>query len=98
MIATEDRLAQALESGLENLEFMLDAASIDVEVQSSPNANQCITVFADGERLAYVTAELSWDGEPLVFVDVYSIDADGMELWMRGGLSIDEAATYIANA
>lgn len=98
MTTAEDRLAQALESAVENLEFMLDAASVDFDVQGSPNANQYIIVFAEGERLAYVTAEPSWDGEPLVLVDTYSVDANGMELWMRGGLSIDEAVTYIANA
>lgn len=98
MTTTEDRLMQALESAVENLEFALDAASIDFDVQDSPNTNQYIIVFAEGERLAYVTAELSWDGAPAVFVDIYSADADGAEHWVCGDLSADEAITYITNA
>lgn len=98
MINTEDRLTQALESAVDNLEFSLDAASIDFDVQDSPNTNQYIIVFAEGSRLAYVTAELSWDDEPLVFVDIYSVDAYGAEDWVCGDLSVDSAVSYIVNA
>ena len=98
MIDIEDRLAVALESAVEGLEFTLDAASIDFEVMTSPNTNQYIIVYAEGERHAYVTADLSWDGEPMVFVDIYSVDADGAEHWVHGDLTIDAAIPYIINA
>ena len=98
MTTSEERLAQALESEMENLEFVLDAASIDFDVMTSPNTNQYIIAFAEGERLAYVTAELSWDGTPMVFVDIYSVDADGEESWVHGDLSVSDAVTHIVNA
>lgn len=98
MATTEDRLAQALKSAIEDLEFMLDAASIDFDTHDSPNTNQYIIAFAEGERLAYVTAELSWDGVPAAFVDIYSVDAYGEENWVHGDLSVSEALTYIVNA
>nr|DAV28651.1 MAG TPA: hypothetical protein [Caudoviricetes sp.] len=98
MIDIEDRLAVALESAVEGLEFTLDAASIVFEVTASSNTNQYIIVFADGDRHAYVTADLSWDGEPMVFVDIYSVDADGAEHWVHGNLTVDAAAPYIINA
>lgn len=98
MATTEDRLADALETAVEDLEFRLDAAGADFEVTSSPNTNQYIVVYADGARRAYVTAELSWDGNPMVFVDIYSVDADGEESWVHGDLSVSEALTHIINA
>lgn len=48
MIAAEDRLASALESAVEDLEFSLDAASLEFEVMASPNTNQYI--IADGDE------------------------------------------------
>lgn len=98
MITADDRLAYALDSAMDNLEFALDAASIDFEVIASPNTRQHIVSFAEGERLAYVTAELSWDDKPIVFVDIYSVDADGGEHWVCGDMSIDAAILYIADA
>lgn len=98
MIATEDRLADTLETAVEDLEFRLDAAGVGFEVTASPNTNQYIVVFADGECHAYVTAELSWDGMPMAFVDIYSVDADGEESWVHGDLSVSDAITYIVNA
>ena len=98
MATTEDRLADALETAVEDLEFRLDAAGADFEVATSPNANQYIVTYADGARRAYVTAELSWDGNPMVFVDIYSVDADGEESWVCGDLSVSDAITRIVNA
>lgn len=98
MIATEDRLADTLETAVEDLEFRLEAAGMDFEVTTSPNTNQYIVVFADGARHAYVTAELSWDGTPMVFVDIYSVDAGGEENWVHGDLSVSDATPYIINA
>lgn len=98
MIATEDRLTDMLETAVEDLEFRLDEAGVDFEVTTSPNTNQYIVIFADGARRAYVTAELSWDDTPMVFVDIYSVDADGEESWVHGDLSVSEALTYIVNA
>lgn len=98
MIATEDRLVATLESAVEDLEFRLDEAGVDFEVTTSPNMNQYIVVYADGERRAYVTAELSWDDTPMVFVDIYSVDAGGEESWVRGDLSVSDTITHIVNA
>ena len=98
MIATEDRLADTLETAVEYLEFRLDAAGMDFEVTTSPNTNQYIVVFADGARHAYVTAELSWDDTPMAFVDIYSVNADGEESWVHGDLSVSDAITHIVNA
>ena len=98
MATTDDRIAQALESAMEDLEFMLDAASIDFDILDSPNINQYIIAFAEEERPAYVTAELSWDGEPAIFVDIYRVDDDGGEFWVCGDMSVDAAITYITNA
>lgn len=98
MATTEDRLSDALETAVEDLEFRLDAAGADFEVTSSPNTNQYIVVYADGARHAYVTAELSWDGNPMAFVDIYSVNADGEESWVHGDLSVSEALTHIINA
>jgi len=98
MATNKDRLSYALDSAMDNLEFVLDAASIDFEVTTSPNTNQYIVSFAEGERLAYVTAELSWDGEPAIFVDIYRVDDDGGEHWVCGDMSIDAATLYIADA
>lgn len=98
MIAAEDRLAYALDSAMDNLEFALDAASIDFEVITSPNTSQYIVSFAEGEQLAYVTAEFSWDGEAMIFVDIYRVGDDGGESWVCGDMSIDAAILYIADA
>nr|DAP04961.1 MAG TPA: hypothetical protein [Caudoviricetes sp.] len=98
MIATEDRLADTLETAVEDLEFRLDAAGVDFEVTTSPNTNQYIVIFADGALHAYVTAESSWDDTPMVFVDIYSVNADGEESWVHGDLSVSDAIPYIVNA
>lgn len=98
MIATEDRLADALETAVEDLEFRLEAAGVDFEVTTSPNTNQYIVIFADGARHAYVTAELSWDDTPMAFVDIYSVNADGEESWVHGELSVSDAITHIVNS
>lgn len=98
MIATKDRLTDTLETAVEDLEFRLDAAGVDFEVTTSPNTNQYIVIFADGARHAYVTAELSWDDTPMVFVDIYSVDADGEESWVHGDLSVSDAITRIVSA
>nr|DAG04423.1 MAG TPA: hypothetical protein [Siphoviridae sp. ctyg07] len=95
MIATEDRLADTLETAVEDLEFRLDMAGVDFEVTTSPNTNQYIIILANGKRHAYVTAELSWDGNPVVFVDIYSVGADGEECWVHGDMEIDDAVPYI---
>lgn len=98
MIATEDRLDNTLETAVEDLEFRLDAAGVDFEVATSPNTNQYIVTYADGARRAYVTAELSRDDTPMVFMDIYSVNADGEESWMCGDLSVSDAIARIVNA
>lgn len=98
MATNEDLLADRLEEAIEDLEFMLDAESIDFDITTSPNTNQYIIVLADGARHAYVTAELSWDDTPMVFVDIYSVDPDGEESWVHGDLSVSDAIPYIVNA
>lgn len=98
MIATEDRLAHALETAVDDIEFSLDAASVDFETMTSPNTNQYIIVYAEGERHAYVTAEMGAYSVPMVFVDIYSVNADGEERWARGDMTVAEAIPYIINA
>lgn len=96
MAITEDILTHTLEAAAEYLEFHLDAASLDFKIADSPNANQRMIVFAEGERIAYVTAEYSWDDLPVVFVDIYRVDNQGAEHWVRGDMDPGEAAPYIA--
>lgn len=98
MINAEGRLALALEDAIEGFDFSLDAASVDFEVETSPNTNQYIIVYADGERHAYVTAETFAHGVPVVFVDICSVDADGDERWVCGDMTVAEAIPYIVNA
>ena len=95
MTTTEDRLVAALETAVEELEFHLDASGVDFESTTSPNVNQHIIILANGKRHAYVTAELSWDGKPAVFVDIYSVAADSGESWVHGDLEVDDAVPYI---
>lgn len=92
-----DKLMDTLEAALDQIEAVLDAASVDYWTGDTPNANQYIIVYADGERRAYVTAELSWDDNPIVFVDIYSVDADGGERWVCGDMNVDAAVLYIIN-
>ena len=98
MIDTEDRLAHALETAVDDIEFSLDAASVDFETMTSPNTNQYIIVYAEGERHAYVTAEMHAYGVPAAFVDIYSVNADGEESWGRGDMTVTEAIPYIIGA
>lgn len=98
MATTDEQMTHVLESAVEELDFALDAASIEFEIATSPNTNQYIVIFADGTRHAYVTAEPLWDGTPMVFVDIYSMDADGEENWLHGDLSVSDAITHIVNA
>ena len=95
MTTTEDRLVAALETAVEELEFHLDAAGMDFEVTTSPNVNQYIIILANGKRHAYVTAEISWDDNPMAFVDIYSVNADGEEGWVHGDMEVDDAVPYI---
>ena len=98
MIATEDRLAHALETAVDDIEFSLDAASVDFETMTSPNTNQYIIAHAEGERHAYVTAEMDAYSVPTVFVDIYSVNAEGEERWVCGDMTVAEAIPYIINA
>lgn len=98
MTTTEDRLAGALESAVEDLELSLEAASIEFDTFTSANSSQYVIVFAEGERLAYITAEANEDDMPVVFVDIYGVAPDGAERWICGDLSVDVAALYIAGA
>lgn len=98
MATTDEQITHALESAVEELDFALDAASIEFEIVTSPNTNQYIVIFADGTRHAYVTAELLRDDTPMAFVDIYSVDADGEESWVHGDLSVSDAIPYIVNA
>lgn len=51
MVTNKDRLSYALDSAMDNLEFALDAASIDFEVTTSPNTNQYIVSSLRGSGL-----------------------------------------------
>lgn len=98
MATTDEQMTHALESAVEELDFALDAASIEFEIVTSPNTNQYIVIFADGTRRAYVTVEPLWNDTPMAFVDIYSVDADGEESWLHGDLSVSDAIPYIVNA
>lgn len=98
MATAEGSLAYELEAAVDDLEFRLDAAGVDFEVTDSPNANQHTIILSNGDRRAYVTAELSWDDSPTVFVDIYSVDASGRERWVCGDLEVTAAAIYIISA
>nr|DAX95262.1 MAG TPA: hypothetical protein [Caudoviricetes sp.] len=98
MSSVNERIALTLEEALDTLEFALDAASVDYQTCDTPNVNQYSLIFAEGTRIAYITAEESWDGEPAVFVDIYIVGADGTEHWVCGDMSVDAAVSYIAEA
>ena len=46
----------------------------------------------------YITAEMGAYSVPMVFVDIYSVNADGEERWARGDMTVAEAIPYIINA
>lgn len=98
MSSVNERIALTLEEALDTLEFALDATSVDYQTCDTPNVNQYSLIFAEGARIAYITAEESWDGEPAVFVDIYIVGADGTEHWVCGDMSVDEAVSCITNA
>lgn len=66
------------------------------DLEGSPNTNQCVFISADGSRVLYVTAELSFDDEPIVFVDIYDVDENGEEQWAHGDLMVEEVVPWLA--
>lgn len=88
-------LADALETAVEELSIGLEAKGFDFDVEDSPNTNQYMLIPTDDSQVIYVTAELSWDDEPTVFVDVYDVDENGEEQWDNGDMEIEEAISYL---
>lgn len=95
MSNTEILLVDALETAVEELSIALEAKGFDFDVEDSPNTNQYMLIPTDDSQVIYVTAELSWDDEPTVFVDVYDVDENGEEQWDNGDMEIEEAISYL---
>lgn len=95
MSNTEMLLVDALETAVEELSIALEAKGFDFDVEDSPNTNQYMLIPTDDSQVIYVTAELSWDDEPTVFVDVYDVDENGEEQWDNGDMGIEEAISYL---
>lgn len=88
-------LVDALETAVEELSIALESKGLDFDVEDSPNTNQYMLIPTDDSQVIYVTAELSWDDEPIVFVDVYDVDENGEEQWDNGDMEIEEAISYL---
>lgn len=88
-------LADALETAVEELSIALEAKGLDFDVEDSPNTNQYMLIPTDDSQVIYVTAEMSFDDEPLVFVDVYDVDENGEEQWDKGDMDIEEGISYL---
>lgn len=95
MSNVEMLLVDALETAVEELSIGLEAKGFDFDVEDSPNTNQYMLITTDDSQVIYVTAELSWDDEPTVFVDVYDVDENGEEQWDNGDMEIEEAISYL---
>lgn len=95
MSNVEMLLVDALETAVEELSIGLEAKGFDFDVEDSPNTNQYMLIPTDDSQVIYVTAELSWDDEPTVFVDVYDVDENGEEQWDNGDMEIEEAISYL---
>ena len=95
MSNVEMLLVDALETAVEELSIGLEAKGFDLDVEDSPNTNQYMLIPTDDSQIIYVTAELSWDDEPTVFVDVYDVDENGEEQWDNGDMEIEEAISYL---
>lgn len=95
MSNVEMLLVDALETAVEELSIGLEAKGFDFDVEDSPNTNQYMLISTDDSQVIYVTAELSWDDEPTVFVDVYDVDENGEEQWDNGDMEIEEAISYL---
>lgn len=95
MSNVEMLLFDALETAVEELSTGLEAKGFDFDVEDSPNTNQYMLIPTDDSQVIYVTAELSWDDEPTVFVDVYDVDENGEEQWDNGDMEIEEAISYL---
>ena len=85
----------ALENAVEELSIALEARGLDFDVEGSPNTNQYMLISTDDSRVLYVTAELSFDDEPIVFVDIYDVDESGEEQWAYGDLMVEEVAPWL---
>lgn len=95
MSNVEMLLVDALETAVEELSIGLEAKGFDFDVEDSPNTKQYMLIPTDDSQVIYVTAELSWDDEPTVFVDVYDVDENGEEQWDNGDMEIEEAISYL---
>lgn len=95
-MSDEMLLVDALENAVEELSIALEARGLDFDVEDSPNTNQYMFISTDDSRVLCVTAELSFDGEPIVFVDIYDVYENGEEQWAYGGLMVEEVAPWLA--
>ena len=95
-MSDEMLLVEALENAVEELSIALEAKGLEFDVEDSPNTNQYMFISTDDSRVLYVTAELSFDDEPIVFVDIYDVDENGEEQWAHGNLMVEDAVTWLA--
>lgn len=95
MSNTEILLSDALETAVEELSIALERRGFDFDVEDSPNTNQYMLIPTDDSQVIYVTAEMSFDDEPIVFVDVYDVDENGEEQWDNGDMTIEDAISYL---
>lgn len=95
-MSDEMLLVDALENAVEELSIDLEARGLDFDVEDSPNTNQCMFILTDDSRVLCVAAELSFDDEPIVFVDIYDVDENGEEQWACDGLMVEEVAPWLA--
>ena len=86
-----DRIADALYEALDNIEFILDAASVDYETGGTPNTNQYEIYYGEGSRVATLTADEDETGEVCVWGEIATADGE----WIDGGLAPDDIAYII---
>lgn len=95
-MSDEALLVDALENAVEELSIDLECIGLDFNVEDSSNTNQCVYISTDDSRVLYIAAELSFDDEPIVFVDIYDVDESGEEQWAHGDLLVEEVAPWLA--
>ena len=95
-MSDEMLLVDALEAAVEELLIALEGVGLDFDVEDSTNTTQYMFISSDDSRVLYITAELSLDDEPIVFVDIYDVDESGEEQWAHGDLMVEEVAPWLA--
>lgn len=95
-MSDEMLLVDALENAVEELSITLEGMGLVFDLEESPNTNQYMFISADDSRVLCVTAELSFDDEPIVFVDIYDVDENGEEQLAHEDLMVEEVFPWLA--